>query len=923
MTTALKLGSNGNLQRLTAGESLQADLFERLSGSGNLLVGSLLGVSDELRLASASALTRTMGNLTIDGGLLNGKNIPAVPGTTKEPTGFVDRTSSTLSNNPGTRTFTITPVGSFDVWVQGTRYTKSAPENVVWPNVVGAHVFYYDTAGVLQTTNNSTTIANIILGDGALVAAVYWSTTDSAVVLFMDERHGVQMDAGTHSYLHNTRGAQLVSGGTLSGFSIDGNGTVNAHAQFAVDAASYSDEDILFTISDGVPQDLSPAANIPIMYLSGVSSEWRRKTADAYPCLQSGTAGYTGANGRLAYNQFTGGAWQLTEVGQLDFVLVHIYLSNDVSTPVIGILGQQLYTSLRAARLGVRDEQQALREVQSLLSPELVPIGTVIFRSSSAYTNAPRAAIQSTEFGANYVDLRPSAPRLEELDSFMYKRSVRVATTANITLSATPTVDGVALAIGDDVLVKNQSTASQNGIYTVQQNAWVRREDYDQAFETIPGIIIYVTSGTASGDTLWSLTTDPPITIGSTSLSFSPVNVATGNPSNIGAAAAQGTQNRLSRQDHVHAHGNLLGGTLHAVASTSTDGFLGAADKAKLDTLNTNSLSGGYAYFAIWAEENAVMSSNSYAWSFGAGGGSGSSGGIVIPVSCELYALCLNTNGTAGTATVAAELDGVEVGTVSVTASSSAFSVLGSPVAVTAGKRINFETKTVTSGTSTSGNRVTAFFRTPVALTVPGAVRGDILYYGASGWTRLPAGVSGQLLRTQGPAADPTWATVSGTGDVVGPASATDNAVARYDATTGKLLQDSGVTIDDSNNANFGNGNVGNVKSAWFNQWASLTPVASAVTVDYSSYQQATVTLNAASVAITLTPPSGPTAVRLLVVQDGTGGRAITWTVGSKPYVPSGTLTIATASNARTLIGLVYDGTDWYAVASQPMQQVA
>ncbi len=40
----------------------------------------------------------------------------------------------------------------------------------------------------------------------------------------------------------------------------------------------------------------------------------------------------------------------------------------------------------------------------------------------------------------------------------------------------------------------------------------------------------------------------------------------------------------------------------------------------------------------------------------------------------------------------------------------------------------------------------------------------------------------------------------TGTGDVVGPASATDNALARFDATTGKLLQNSGITVDDSNN---------------------------------------------------------------------------------------------------------------------------
>jgi len=119
------------------------------------------------------------------------------------------------------------------------------------------------------------------------------------------------------------------------------------------------------------------------------------------------------------------------------------------------------------------------------------------------------------------------------------------------------------------------------------------------------------------------------------------------------------------------------------------------------------------------------------------------------------------------------------------------------------------------------------------------------------------------------------------------------------------------------------NYNIGNIKTAYFKTWQALTPSSGAVTVNYSSYQQATVTLNAATVTLTLTAPSGPTALRLLLKQDSTGGRAIAWAKGSKPYAPDGTITIATAANAITLLGLVYDGSNWYAVASQPMQQVS
>lgn len=81
-----------------------------------------------------------------------------------------------------------------------------------------------------------------------------------------------------------------------------------------------------------------------------------------------------------------------------------------------------------------------------------------------------------------------------------------------------------------------------------------------------------------------------------------------------------------------------------------------------------------------------------------------------------------------------------------------------------------------------------------------GNTQGNILYRNGTIWTVLAPGTSGQVLQSGGAAANPSWTTLSGTGDVVGPASATDNSVPRYDSTTGKLLQGSGVTIDDSNN---------------------------------------------------------------------------------------------------------------------------
>jgi hypothetical protein len=102
------------------------------------------------------------------------------------------------------------------------------------------------------------------------------------------------------------------------------------------------------------------------------------------------------------------------------------------------------------------------------------------------------------------------------------KASVRAATTANITLSNTQTIDGVALAVDNRVLVKNQSTASENGIYIVKSGAWIRAEDADNtpAGEVTSGMFTFVEEGTAYADSGWVLSTNGTITLDTTALTF-------------------------------------------------------------------------------------------------------------------------------------------------------------------------------------------------------------------------------------------------------------------------------------------------------------------------------------------------------------------------------------------------------------------
>jgi hypothetical protein len=114
---------------------------------------------------------------------------------------------------------------------------------------------------------------------------------------------------------------------------------------------------------------------------------------------------------------------------------------------------------------------------------------------------------------------------LENLPGAAFKRSVRCATTANITLSGTQTIDTIAVVAGDRVLVKNQTTTSANGIYVVAAGAWTRATDADTASE-IAGGVVNIDDGSQGGQ-LWTTNFKTTDTLGTTAMNW--YVVATGD----------------------------------------------------------------------------------------------------------------------------------------------------------------------------------------------------------------------------------------------------------------------------------------------------------------------------------------------------------------------------------------------------------
>lgn len=131
----------------------------------------------------------------------------------------------------------------------------------------------------------------------------------------------------------------------------------------------------------------------------------------------------------------------------------------------------------------------------------------VQFRSAFTPSNANDVANKS------YVDTAVSG------SVQVAKQAVVVVATSNLTLSGEQTIDGV-LTSASRVLVAGQTAGEENGIYVTAAGAWARSTDADVSAEVLPGMLVYVASGTSYGESIWALDTLGSITLDTTSLSF-------------------------------------------------------------------------------------------------------------------------------------------------------------------------------------------------------------------------------------------------------------------------------------------------------------------------------------------------------------------------------------------------------------------
>jgi hypothetical protein len=316
-----------------------------------------------------------------------------------DPTGFVLSVGNpvdiggnaiTVAITDATRTVAVNSTTSFHIYSEGRRFTKAAGSSVTFADTEGAWYIYFDSAGVLQSTQ--TFSSNLVIGPWVFVCELYWDASNKVSILGgIRETHGIQMDGASHYNQHFGVGAIVRSGLSPSSIASEQDGSLDAHAQWGVDNGSILDEDQIHSIAA-----VASTSGGPILYLS-TASLLLRETSNAGFWIA------TAGSGRVAYNNLTTGA--LVECDNNRYVWVYIAAigANTSTKRVFAMPGVEQYANISAAELAVADGFYSLLGKINL--QERRPLFAVLLQTNDSYANAVKARVRATSFG-DYVDFR-------------------------------------------------------------------------------------------------------------------------------------------------------------------------------------------------------------------------------------------------------------------------------------------------------------------------------------------------------------------------------------------------------------------------------------------------------------------------------------------------------------------------------------
>jgi hypothetical protein len=429
--------------------------------------------------------------------------------------------------------------------------------------------YIYDTVGGAVTAGNGITITN---SDGSNTSTV---AIDTAVTVDLNTAQTL-----TNKTINLTSNTLVATSAQLATALTDETGT---------GVVVFSNTPTLVTPVLGV----ATATSINKVTITTPATGSTLTIADGKTLTASNTLTFTGtdassvafsAGGTVAYVANKLSVFAATSSAELAGVISDetgsgalVFASSP--TLVTPVLGAATATSITATSGNI-----VINAASGNNNVNLGPTGTgTVDVGSKRITSLAEPTADSDAATKYYVDAARSG-----LD---IKNSVKAATTGNITLSNTQTIDGVALSIGDRVLVKNQTDPVQNGIYLVASSSWTRTTDADAPAELSPGTFVFVEQGTVNSDTGFVVTSDSVAIIGTdainwTLFSTSGTLIAGAGLSKNGYTLEVNVANGIEiSSDNVQ-----LASTVAGAGLTYTSGVLNVIGTADRITVNADSI---------------------------------------------------------------------------------------------------------------------------------------------------------------------------------------------------------------------------------------------------------------------------------------------------------------------------------------------
>ena len=223
---------------------------------------------------------------------------------------------------------------SFSFWNKGNKFVKTTTQIITLSATSLKQIVVYDENGIIDFSDSvyeaitQDTIAAVISGHPALTKKV----------IFANERHGLEMNGATHEMLHNTIGAAYGDGLKINGLA-SGVGTYTN-----IETGTIWDEDLKHTVLDTTDTVFAYRLDVD-------DSGWT--TTGAWTLtnyVDSNVAMFDGID--VQYNSYDVGndRWGLTSIGAGNYIIMHIFATNDGEFPIFKVLGQNVYTSRVDAR---------------------------------------------------------------------------------------------------------------------------------------------------------------------------------------------------------------------------------------------------------------------------------------------------------------------------------------------------------------------------------------------------------------------------------------------------------------------------------------------------------------------------------------------------------------------------------------------